>query len=162
MPLRSPHHCPSPCSRRGNTDSADVQALVTATRIRTSNEAVTAVLKAIQDMRDYIDARDVTGEGPEVLGVGRFFVRPQFSYYHFDATNEVDGIRSFERAQDLQGALVNRIRDMAYRLYRDSEYKAASDALNGGVGPLPTVIIATDPRTGSLHQRNWRSAYSGW
>lgn len=144
VPLRSPITVHHPAHAE-NTDSADVQALITATRIRTSNEAVTAVLRAISDMSDYIDARDVTGEGPEVLGVGRFFVRPQFMTYHFDAQNEVDGVRSFERAQDIQGALVNRIRDMAYRLYRDSEYKAASDALNGGVGPLPTVIIATDP-----------------
>jgi hypothetical protein len=34
---------------------------------------------------------------------------------------------------------------MVYRLYRDSEYQAAADALAGGVAAMPEVIIGTDP-----------------
>ena len=40
---------------------------------------------------------------------------------------------------------MNKLRDMAFRMYRDSGYKAAADALAGGVAPMPTVIIGTDP-----------------
>jgi hypothetical protein len=40
---------------------------------------------------------------------------------------------------------VNKIRDYAYRMYRDSLYKAAADSLSGGQAPIPTVIIGTDP-----------------
>jgi hypothetical protein len=57
----------------------------------------------------------------------------------------VDSLTSTSRVEDLQNAIINKIRDHAYRLYRDSEYKAAADALNGGISPVPTVIIGTDP-----------------
>jgi len=46
-------------------------------------------------------------------------------------------LKSHERAEDIQMGIINEIRDMVYTLYRDSEYKAAADALAGGVGPIP-------------------------
>jgi hypothetical protein len=57
----------------------------------------------------------------------------------------IDSIKSHERAQDIQAVLVNKIRDFAYRMYRDSEYKAAADAIQGGISKTPTVVIGTDP-----------------
>jgi hypothetical protein len=80
-----------------------------------------------------------------VLGVGRFFVRPTYFQETLDMATMVDSIKSFERAQDMQAALVNKLRDYAYRMYRDSEYKAAADALSGGISAVPVVIIGTDP-----------------
>jgi hypothetical protein len=70
----------------------------------------------------------------------------------FDRVNRgihINGIlivyRTHEEATDIQAVLVNKIRDLAYRMYRDSEYKAAADALAGGIAPVPTVVIGTDP-----------------
>lgn len=145
VPLRSPITTIHPVNTDGQTDASDVQALITATRIRTSNEAVSALLNTTQLLRDYIDARDVVSEGPDILGVGRFFVRPTYYEENIDMNLVVDSIKSYERAADIQAALVNKIRDYAYRMYRDSEYKAAADAFAGGLGPVPTVIIGTDP-----------------
>lgn len=145
VPLRSPITSIHPATVDGQTDASDVQALVTATRIRTSNEAVTTLLATAQMLREYVDSRDATGVGPDLLGVGRFFVRPAFMYEQIDMDTMVDSLKSHERAEDIQAVLVNKLRDMAYRLYRDSEYKAAADALAGGIAPVPEVIIGTDP-----------------
>ena len=145
VPLRSPITTLHPITTDGQSDASDVQALVTATRIRTSNEAVTALIKAAQVLDQYVDVRDEAGAGPDVLGVGRFFVRPAFMKETMDMNKAVDSVKSHERAQDIQAALVNKLRDMAYRLYRDSEYKAAADALAGGMASVPVVIIGTDP-----------------
>lgn len=145
VPLRSPITTIHPINTDGQTDASDVQALITATRIRTSNEAVSALLQASQILSEYVDARDYVGVGPDVLGVGRFFVKPVYMKEEVDFLVDIDSTKSHERAADLQAVLVNKIRDMAYRMYRDSEYKAAADALAGGVAPVPTVIIGTDP-----------------
>lgn len=145
VPLLSPITTIHPINTDGQVDASDVQALITATRIRTSNDAVTALLNINDTLSQYVDSRDSTGVGPDVLGVGRFFVRPTYEAATLDMNDAVQSVKSHERAADMQAAMVNKIRDMAYRMYRDSEYKAAADALAGGVGPLPVVVLATDP-----------------
>ncbi len=145
VPLRSPITAMHPTSTDAQTDASDVQALITTTRIRTSNEAVTNLINTASILSEYVDARDQTGAGPDVLGVGRFFVKPTYFYESIDMLTQIDSIKSHERAQDTQAVLVNKIRDYAYRMYRDSEYKAAADALAGGIAPTPVVIIGTDP-----------------
>jgi hypothetical protein len=145
VPLRSPLSAMHPAVVDASIDATDVQALISATRIRVSNEAITALIDAAGTLAQYVDAADTQGEGPDVLGVGRFFVRSVYFQETLDMATMVDSVKSFERAQDIQAALVNKLRDYAYRMYRDSEYKAASDALNGGISPVPTVIIGTDP-----------------
>lgn len=145
VPLRSPITAIHPINTDDVIEASDIQALVTTTRIRTSNDAVTSLLNSAAVLREYVDARDTVGAGPEVMGVGRFFVRPVFYNDAIDMATSIDSIKSHERAADIQAVLVNKIRDLAYRMYRDSEYKAAADALAGGVAPVPTVIIGTDP-----------------
>jgi hypothetical protein len=147
VPLRSPITTIHPITTDGTTDASDVQALITATRIRTCNEAVTSLINTSVQLSEYIDSRDALGVGPDLMGVGRFYVRPTFKHKALDMATAIDSIKSHERAEDIQAVLVNAIRDMAYTMYRDSEYKAAADALNGGVAPVPTVVIGTDPVT---------------
>jgi hypothetical protein len=145
VPLRSPITTIHPINTDGTTDASDVQALITTTRIRTSNEAVTSLINTAAVLREYVDVRDVTGVGPEVMGVGRFFVRPVYYEDNIDMMTAIDSVKSHERAADIQAVLVNKIRDLSYRMYRDSEYKAAADALQGGISATPTVIVGTDP-----------------
>lgn len=145
VPLRAPITAIHPVTQEGQTDTSDITSLVTATHIRTSNAGVASLIQAESLLREYVDARDTLGIGPDVLGVGRFFVRPTFFEEELDMNELVDSLKSHERAQDLQAALVNKLRDYAYRMWRDSEYPAAANALCGGIAPVPTVIIGTDP-----------------
>ena len=145
VPLRCPITTLHPINTDGTTDSSDVQALITATRIRTSNEAVGALISSANILAEYVDARDFAGAGPDVLGVGRFFVRPTYYTETIDIAAIVNSISSADRAADTQAALVNKIRNYAYQMYRNSEYKAAADAFAGGISATPTVVIGTDP-----------------
>ncbi len=143
--LRSPITALHPVTVDGQTDASDLASLITATRIRTSNAAVTSLISAANLLREYVDVKDASNTIPDVLGVGRFYVKPTFFYESVVMSDIVDSITSHQRAADIQAALVSKIRDYAYRMYRDSEYKAAADALAGGMAPTPTVIIGTDP-----------------
>lgn len=145
VPLRSPITAIHPVTTDGQTDSSDLNSLITATRIRTSNQAVGALVNAEQTLRLYANVKDSTGLWPDVLGVGRFYVQPTYFEETIDMTKVVDSLTSNERKADIQEALVNKLRDYAYRMYTVSQYKAASEALAGGVARVPQVIIGTDP-----------------
>lgn len=145
VPLRSPISVLRPVTTDGQTDTSDLAALITATQIRTSNAGVGTLLETAGLLSEYVDARDTSGVGPDVMGVGRFLVRPTYYSKTLDMATAINSITSHERAADIQAVLVNTVRDLAYRMYRDSNYKAAADAMQGGVAPTPTVIVATDP-----------------
>lgn len=145
VPLRSPIAAERPAHKGAEEDAVDLQALLTATRFRIDNEAITAILDYSQTLSEYVDARDVNGVGPDVLGAGRYYVLPTYHKESLDLTNVVDSIKSSDRAMDIQAALVVKLRDVMARAYTDSQYKAASDALSGGTAGAPKVSLLTDP-----------------
>jgi hypothetical protein len=145
VPLRSPITAIHPVTTDGQTDSSDLNSLITATRIRTSNQAVGALINAQATLKPYKDVPDAAGVWPDVLGVGRFYVKPTYYEENIDMLQVVDSLKSSERRVDIQEALVNKLRVAAYNGYRDTQYKAAAEALAGGVARTPEVIIGTDP-----------------
>jgi len=148
VPLRSPITVPRPLTLGDVNDSTDLAALITATHIRTSNEAVAELLRVESYLAEYVGVTAPANLGaaaPEILGVSRFLITPFYEYAEIDVNAQIDSLKSHERSADIQAVLVNKLRDMAYRMYRDSGYKAAADALAGGVAPTPTIIIGTDP-----------------
>jgi hypothetical protein len=145
VPLRAPITVIRPVTSDGQTDSSDLAGLITATHIRTSNAAVGAVIDASNQLNEYVDSRDTAGDGPDVLGVGRFLVRAAYERDTLDVATAIDSLTSSDRVEDLRSLLINRLRDMAYNLYVESGYKAAADAYFGGASKAPTVIIGTDP-----------------
>lgn len=145
VPLRGPISVPRPVSSDNGTDSSDLSALITTTHIRTSNAAVSKLLETAGTLAGYVDARDTAGDGPDVLGTGRFLVRPTYFSENLDMALAIDSISSHKRAADIQAVLVSKIRDFAYRMYRDSGYKAAADGMAGGLSVAPTIVIGTDP-----------------
>ena len=145
VPLLSPVTVPRPLGQGDQTDPTDLAALVTVTRIRTSNAAVTELQRSASILKQLVNDKDNAFDTVEVLGTGRYLVTPVYVEKDLDFSTAIDSLASHKRAADIQAVLVNQIRDMAYNMYRDSGYKAAADALNGGNAPVPTVIIGTDP-----------------
>ncbi len=147
IPLRSPITALHPVTVDLVNDTTSLDALITATHIRTSNYAVTNLLEAQQILAQYanVNAIGPNSEGPELLGVGRYLVYPYYESGLIDMAADINSIRSADRIADIQSVLVNRIRDVVYRMYRDSQYIAAAAAMAGGMAPPPTVIIGTDP-----------------
>ena len=145
VPLLSPITVPRPLTIGDANDSSDLAALITATHIRTSNAAVAELLRVQSFLADYVNAADNLAEVPQILGVARFLVQPFYEHQTIDVSQQINSITSFERAADIQALLVNILRDLAYNMYTQSGYKAAADALAGGISQVPTVIIGTDP-----------------
>lgn len=154
VPLLSPITAPRPPAGPQQDEANYLAGLITATRIRTSNAAVAKLLEAEEALASFVTSNlgDDQFVKPEILGVGGWLVQPQYLQEDYAAPAVVDSIKSYERAADIQASLVNMIREMAYRMYRDSGYKAAANAMHGGIAPMPTVIIATDTYIASYLQ----------
>lgn len=142
IPFRAPITALRPVNADTGTEAADLASLISATQIRTSNAAVGKVLEAAGTLKGYIDTRE-GGNGPDVLGVGRFIVKPTYLEEPLDMT-AINSLTSADRAANVQALIVNKIRDLAFRLWRDSEYQAAANLMKGGQAKTPTVIIGTD------------------
>jgi hypothetical protein len=144
VPLLPPITALRPVGETEANDANLISALVTTTRIRTSNAAVTTILEARQFLKDYVNSADLTGDTPEILGVARYLVTPVYLEETLDMATAIDSLKSSDRAEDVVALLINKIRDVAIRMYTTSGYKAASDALFDGAAPKPMVIIGTD------------------
>jgi hypothetical protein len=145
VPLLSPITVPRPLGQGDQTDSSDLNALIVATRIRTSNSAVDELLRVANVLKTYIDQASVSiSDTTEILGVSRYLVTPFYEYNVIDIPDTTDSLTSSQRNEDISATIVNMIRDVTYRMYRDSNYKAASEALAGGATAMPTVVIATE------------------
>lgn len=149
VPWRDPIAAERPAAGANDQDTADLTALMSATRIRIMNEGITALF----DTEEVLANTTVDPENydsfsvPSTLGVGRHYVLP---YYHHEVLNMldiVDSLKSSERNADIQAAIVSTLRNRLAIAYTDSQYKAASDALSGGTASKPKVALVTDPVT---------------
>jgi hypothetical protein len=145
VPILPPITALRPVTTSDANDSALLSTLITTTRIRTSNAGVTALLDARDYLKEYASPTNSSQDIPEVFGAARELVTPSYLEALIDVAAQVDSLKSADRADDVVGLLVNKLRDMAFRLYQKSGYKAAADAMSGGVATKPTVIIGTDP-----------------
>lgn len=148
VPLRSPISAIHPETQNRQGDAGDLSALITATRVRTSNAGITALINYQQIMKSFVDARDGNNQIPDIMGAGRHFVIPRYTEETLDMTQLVDSLSSTNRPEDIQNAIINKLRDHVFRLYTESEYKAAADARNDGISSVPVAIIGTDPTIG--------------
>ena len=143
IPLGSPLSIPSTTS--SNKDAADLKALITAARLRSSNNAVTQLFAYADILAAYVRGPKRKGVVPQIPGMGRYLVEPFFERHTLDLEASINSIKSHEKSADISAVLVNAIRDAAYRAYRDSRYQAALDSLTGGTGETPTLVVGTDP-----------------
>ncbi|WP_144106758.1 hypothetical protein [Paraburkholderia sp. BCC1886] len=151
VPLLAPITIPRPMAVGDANDSSDLAALITTTRIRTSNSAVDELLR-VQDLLaettsalNTLAAPNDPQDTPQIMGVSRFVIQPAYIEKDLAVDTQTDSLSAHQRAADIQATLVNALRDISYTLYVQSGYKAGADALAGGVAPVPTVIIGTDP-----------------
>jgi hypothetical protein len=144
VPLLPPVTAIRPVSATEANDSALLSTLIMTTHVRTSNSAVTTLLDAQQFLKSYVNAADPLADAPEILGVARYLVTPAYAEATLDSLATINSLTSADRTNDLVSLIINKVRDMSYRLYSDSGYKAAADSLYDGAAPKPTVIIGCD------------------
>lgn len=143
--LRSPVTIPRPETNVEQTDSADIAALMVHTGIRTTNAAIDQIFIAEQVLRDHFNPADPIAATPTLMGVALGPIRPFYEEHTIDVEKEINSLKSHEKVLDMQAVLINRLRDVAYRAWRETGYKPVADALAGGIAKKPTVLIGTDP-----------------
>lgn len=143
--FRSPLSILAPTARDSSDDTAAIQTLITATGVRTSNEAVNAIVRAEQMLSNYAAVADASGTLPEMAAIGHYLVKPTFFSDSINLGATVDSLKSHERLKDIRAALVEKIRYYANEMVRASEYQAATAVMTGNTSGKPTVIVATDP-----------------
>lgn len=141
IPLGAPISAPSPAG--SNRDARDLEMLINAVRVRNTNNAVTRLLNYAETLKAYAKAVKRQDTIPEVEGVGRFLIKPFFEEKEIDLEQEINSIRDMDRAQDVNAILVNAIRDVSYRMYRDTGYQPALNAAVTG-SQQPKLLIGTD------------------
>jgi hypothetical protein len=142
VPISSPLSTVAPLAT--DKSAKDLQALINAANIRTNNNAVTLLLNYADDLKVATQTSFFKSSLTTVPGIGRLLVEPTFKYLKIDLAKEVNSVQSAQRAEDIQGALVTPIRNMAYELVRDSNYQAALDADSEGRTERPHLVVGTD------------------
>lgn len=142
VPISSPLSTVAPLAT--DKSAKDLQALINAANIRTNNNAVTLLLNYADDLKQATQTSFFKSSLTTVPGIGRLLVEPTFKYLKIDLAKEVNSVQSAQRAEDIQGALVTPIRNMAYELVRDSNYQAALDADSEGRTERPHLVVGTD------------------
>lgn len=145
--LGAPFSMPSPLAEQ--RDASDIDLLITAARLRNSNNAVTQLLRYTDSLArfkflaDEMPANDLM---PEVEGIARFLVRPWYRETVLDLRNVVRSLKSHERVLDIQAAIVNVLRNDIYDAIVESNYQTALDAYTGYTGDKIQVRLGTDPK----------------
>lgn len=144
IPLLPPISVLRPVGESEANDAAMLSGLVTTTRIRCSNAAITELFRIRQSLKNYVNAADSYTQAPDAFGIGRHVVNAAYEEDTMDVAALIDSLKTADRIDDLKALLVNKIRDMASNLFVRSSYKAASDAVHDGAAVKPVVIIVTD------------------
>ncbi|MDH2154222.1 hypothetical protein [Stenotrophomonas sp. GD03657] len=143
IPVGAPISIQAP--HASNTDAADLKALIATTRVRNSNNAVTALLNTADFLEEHfipgLDDAEIVSLFP---GMGRYLIKPYFEKHTLDIEKAINSIKSHEKAEDIAAVFVQAIRDIAIRLIQRSRYQAALDVLTGGTGTMPTLVVGTD------------------
>lgn len=145
VPLHPPIMCASPLT--ATVTNTDIAAPIVATRIRNSNNAITKLFEYDAQLASLAQAYDQRLAIPQIEGIGANLVKPYHSYRPVDVFAIVNSQKSQDRAADVSAALINVIRDEAYRAYMNSNYQPALNAETGNLTETPQLIIVTDPVT---------------
>lgn len=145
VPLLPPITALRPVGETEANDNAQLESLITATKLRTSNAAVTSLLAAAARLKEFVNAADHLTAQPEILGVARYMVKATYFEDAINVATDINSLTSSDRADDLQALLINKLRDVAFNLYVSSAYKPAADAINGGASVKPVILVGCDP-----------------
>lgn len=146
VPLGPPMSIPSPHAE--NRDASEMSLLISATRLRNNNNAVTKLLNYADDLDQFVGLNGASSYDevaiPEIEGIARFLIHPWFRHDDLHLPDRINSITSADRIADVQAVLVNALRDGIFEAYRDSNIQTALDALTGYTGEKYKVLIGTD------------------
>ena len=150
IPLSPPISVQTPIT--GTATATDMAGPMNAQRIVNSINAVTKILENVEILRNVVPTIHYgmdTDEAPAIEGFGRVMVRPTLFDEKLNIANVISSSSSATRTQDVQAAIVNKIRYGVAHIFTESRLQPAIDAMNGTAGERPELVIGTDPKIAS-------------
>ncbi len=150
VPLSPPISVQTPIT--GTSTATEMAGPMNAQRIVNSINAVTKLIETRDTLREIVGQigyRSPTDQAPEIEGFARLMVRPYLFDEPLNVANVLMNTSSANRLQDVQAAIVNKIRFGITSAYTESRYQPALDSINGTAGERPKVVIGTDPTIAS-------------
>lgn len=131
-----------------DNDATYLASQITFTGIMLSLNAVNTLVNFAETLRNMTmngSVKDIA-----ILGVSRFFVDAYYNEINYDITTNVDSRRSGERTEDIQKAMIARIRDEVTKMFVSSNYGIAKSIIPGSSTGKTLVVIGTDTRISQL------------
>lgn len=138
-------------SQNGNDNdlgAATVSSQIQLAGFKVSLCAVNRILDFANSMRSGTNNSNVIPTSFE--GLASFLVNPYFKDVAYDLSSSIDSVQSAHRDEDIRNALRLRLNNEAMKMYTDSNYGVAFNAVRGNLGGKIGLIIGTDPRLKNL------------
>lgn len=125
--------------------TSDLLGPITATRLRNDNNAITKLYEVSKQLEEAkISYNKHLPRIENIEGVARWVITPFYERINASVFDLLNNLRSADKQPDVQMAIVNLIREVVYRAYRDSNYETALRMQTGVEGEKPKVLIGTD------------------
>lgn len=148
VPVRAPITAVRPVGASDQEDAELMQTLLEGTYARAENDGVTRLFETFSDlMAVKSDTGAIIDVNSDFMGFASRLINVTAEEYTLDCRLIVDSLTSAGRTVDIQAAIVNNLRDVAYRGNVDSNYYVVLPSMYGGQNRKPTIVIGTDPRT---------------
>lgn len=142
--LGSPLTSRKPIGREDNSQA--IEDLITAARVRNSNQCVTKILNVTDVLKETIKSIGTGNqyEVPSIEGVGRHYVRPWYDEANINVNNLVSTLDSKDVDENLTSVILGVIREQVVRAMQESRFQPALEMLSGYTMTKPQVIVGTD------------------
>lgn len=125
----------------------DLEAPIKTNRIRNSHNAVKTLIEYGNMLKRYHNVNDVYSPRPDVYGAGRYLVRPYYEEISIHLPDIVNSLRSTERLEDLNFAIITIIRSVTTKAWSNSLLGPTYQAM--GIEGKPVVNIGTNYELGT-------------
>lgn len=125
--------------------TSDLLGPITATRLRNDNNAITKLYSYSAQLEEARISYDKhLPRNNQVEGIARWVMTPFYERIDVSVLDMLNNLRTADKQTDVQMTIVNLLREVIYRGYRDSNYETALRMQTGVEGEKPKVLIGTD------------------
>lgn len=145
VPVRSPVSALRPANAPAGQDADDLEKLASTSFARTTGGAYRHLEETIAQLRFISNQNLEKRVVPEALGPGRHLINSLLLEEDLDFAVALQSLQSKDLPDNISSLVVNHVRDLFYRLYRDTKMQAVVESGAAGTTEQPTAIVMCDP-----------------
>lgn len=143
--LGTPVTSRKPIGRQDNQEA--LSSLITAARMRNSNQAVTKLLNYSEQLEEVVETITDQYELVSIEGVGRHYVMPWFEKIDFIPSERISTTDTANVSANLASGILATLREQTARAFQETRFQPALEMLSNYTASKPSVLVGTDPYT---------------